>query len=72
MLSGRTKGCYETSDVRIIIRQILIYRNAPLIFWPLHYLFFRTRRDEQSPPNQLYYAEIERPTSDIAAFHIDR
>lgn len=34
--------------------------------------FTRTKRDEESPLNQLYYAELERHTSDIAAFHLDR
>lgn len=32
----------------------------------------RTARDQQAMPNQIYYAEYERHTSEIAAFHLDR
>lgn len=32
----------------------------------------RTKRDEVAPANQFFFAEFERHTSEIAAFHLDR
>lgn len=32
----------------------------------------RVSREQQALPNQIYFAEYERHTSEIAAFHVDR
>lgn len=32
----------------------------------------RMSREQQAAPNQIYFAEFERHTSEIAAFHLDR
>lgn len=32
----------------------------------------RTSREQQAMPNQIYFAEYERHTSEIAAYHLDR